>query len=150
MALKLPWVAKYLVEPGVPIPGSFSSSSQGRSRGLSGDEKNMDDKRDKDDWDNDDKRITSDLQWDSTRRTAFSFWPPSRFTTRLLVRHRFCPPRSILLRQLFHKVDRDQDGKLSVTELDKAVSSPNLSSSVKQNFRQMKNYNWISDPFRDF
>ena len=50
------------------------------------------------------------------------------------------PQEASYLGQVFRKVDRDQDGKLSVTELDNAISSPNFSSSVKQNLKQMKSH----------
>jgi serine/threonine protein kinase len=139
MALKHPWVAKHVVEPGVPIPRPFT-----RSRTRSSENKSIgeDVENTFEDVEDDSKRITSDLRWDSTRRTAFQKFLASLKVHKAIVgaTQILTPQEASYLGQVFHKVDRDQDGKISVTELEHAVSSPNFSSSVKENLKQMKSH----------
>ena len=145
VALKHPWVAQYVVEPGLPIPRPFSRSSQRRSQTRSGENKNNEEDVDNTTVDdglgyNDHKRITSDLRWDSTRRSAFQKFLASLKVHKAIVgtTQMLTPQEASYLGQVFRKIDQDHDGKISLTELDNAASSPNFSNSVKQNLKQMK------------
>ncbi len=124
-ALKHPWVSQHVVEPGIPPSRPFlSRRSQSNDDVLGG------------------QTISAEIRWESTRRTAFQ-----KFLAGLKVRkaiagatEELTPKEAKYLGQVFRKVDQDQDGKITVVELDQAVSSPTFSTSVKQNLSRMRSH----------
>jgi calcium-dependent protein kinase len=119
-ALKHPWIAKHVVEPGIPPPRPFRWSSS-----------------------SEELRATSEsieLRMDSTRRTAFQ-----KFLAGLKIKKAMTGAAQLLtpkeaqhLGEVFRKVDKDQDGIISLVDLDLAVQNPSFSTSVRQNLKIMR------------
>jgi calcium-dependent protein kinase len=133
-ALQHAWIAKHnVVAPGIPPPRPFhwakSSKSSGSSLKISDPDPEL--------------RATSEsveLRMDSTRRTAFQ-----KFLAGLKIKKAMTGAAKLLtpkeaqqLGEIFGKVDKDRDGRISVVDLDVAVQNPGFSASVKQNLKEMR------------
>lgn len=140
-AMKHPWVAKHVMEPGIPSPRPFMTRKY-RSDDTMDDQNGIDNNAKEKSWSGSKKAVSAELRWDSTRRTAFQ-----KFLANLKVQKAIASATEVLtpheakyLGDVFRKVDQDQDGQITLVELDQAVSNPTFSNSVKQNLTRMRSH----------
>lgn len=116
-ALKHPWVAKYIsTVPGIPEPRPFASftSSDSNSMPIMG--------------------------LDSTRRSAFQKFLASLKVSKAIsgAVHVLTPAEAQQLGEIFKRVDRDQDGRISEEDLDAAVRNEAFSASVRRRLNEVR------------
>jgi calcium-dependent protein kinase len=97
-AMHHPWIAKHVVEPGIPKPIAFRSRSTSES---------------------------STLRLNSERKAAFQKFLHSIKIKKTLdsVSDVMTPSEASFLGKLFRRVDKDHDGKIRLEDLDSAVKS---------------------------
>lgn len=126
-ALKHPFIATHVVEPGIPPPRPFtypktqSLSDVSLTRPMS---------------------AVTELRLDSTRCTAFQKFLAAIKMKKALARasNDLTPNEATLLRDIFQRIDQDQDGRITTMDLDDAIQTRSFSSIVQRHLKQMKKH----------
>jgi calcium-dependent protein kinase len=115
-ALHHPWISKHVVEePGVPKPKPF-----GHRRGVSD--------------------ASLRISMNSDRRFAFKKLLDNVKVEKNLrrVASVLTPSEASFLARVFRKVDKDNDGRITTEDIDKAVQAGSLTSSVRDNLQELR------------
>jgi calcium-dependent protein kinase len=137
-AMKHPWIAKHVVpvQPGIPPPQPFTFTKTPPRRSgsyISSDGVPTTDDRP--------ISISTEVRMDSTRATAFQKFLAAAKMKKALERASLVltPEEAQLLGEVFHRVDQDRDGRITIPDLEGALKKGSgFSSTVRRNLKQMK------------
>ncbi|KAG7360442.1 protein kinase [Nitzschia inconspicua] len=117
-AMQHPWIAKHVVPPGIPKPMPFKKRSISEN----------------------DKFSSSSFFSESEKRSAFQKFLANIKVKKALqtVNQIMTPTEARYLGNVFRKIDKDNDGKIRVQDIDRAVEAGNFSNSVAGNLVQMR------------